>query len=367
MHTTSLHACAAAALLTAAVLGAADAATRPFAMGFTPFAPDTTVEAVAANDAAIAADGDLIAHHFDNGVPWTEALAGTPYSGDLMRDWERRARLSKGKKVFLALTPLDGDRKGLAKYRGEKENMALPAPFAGKPLDDPAVKKAYLAYCRKAIEYFKPDWCAIGIEVNELVLNTPQAWPAFVSLYDATLAELRKTSPGLPLCATVTLHALVDPQKKDRNGQREKIKPFLERGDVAALSFHPFMAGIVDDAEAPLAWIKTFTTKPIAIAETTFLAETLTLETFKLTLPGDPARQRRYYETLLAHATRDKYLFVVSFLYRDYDALWEKIKPVVPEFFKAWRDCGLLDGNGAPRPALEVWRTYLRMPLGAAR
>jgi hypothetical protein len=50
----------------------------------------------------------------------------------------------------------------------------------------------------------------------------------------------------------------------------------------------------------------------------------------------------------------------------DYDALWEKIKPVAPEFFKVWRDCGLADANGAPRPALEVWMKYLRMPLRGA-
>jgi hypothetical protein len=31
----------------------------------------------------------------------------------------------------------------------------------------------------------------------------------------------------------------------------------------------------------------------------------------------------------------------------------------MPEFFVAWKDCGLLDGDGKARPALAVWKKAL--------
>ena len=51
----------------------------------------------------------------------------------------------------------------MALYRGAKENMPIPAPFAGKALNDPVVKKAYVKYARRAIDHFSPDYCALGI------------------------------------------------------------------------------------------------------------------------------------------------------------------------------------------------------------
>jgi hypothetical protein len=337
-------------------------AGRGFAMGFTPFPWDMTLEAVRGTDEFIAKEGDLIAHHFDDGVPWTEALEDRSFHPKLEADWKRRAELGRGKRVLLSLTPLDGGRKDLALYRGEKENAPLPAAFRGKALDDPSVKKAYLSYCRRAVETFRPDYLAIGIEVNELILNSPGKWPQFLALYRETRKALKERDPKLPVFATVTLHGLADPSKKGRNGQEEKVKAFLEECDIAALSYHPFMMGNMSRPEEPLDWFRRFTAKPIAVAESSFPAETLKLETFKLTLPSTPELQAAFVEKLLDRAERDRYPFVAYFLHRDYDAMWEKIRSSAPEFFKAWKDCGLLDGEGAERPALTAWRRWLARP-----
>jgi hypothetical protein len=29
----------------------------------------------------------------------------------------------------------------------------------------------------------------------------------------------------------------------------------------------------------------------------------------------------------------------------------------------AWRDCGLLDQTGKPRPSYQVWKDYFSLPL----
>jgi hypothetical protein len=361
---TALVGAVASLSLTATAGPGGNGKTRPFALGFTPFPWDLTPEAVRATDDFVTKNGDIIAHHFDGGVPWTEALADKPFHTEIQNDWKHRKGLGNGKKVLLSLTPLDSGRKGLALYRGKQENMPLPDPFPGKALNDPLIAKAYLAYCRRAIDYFKPDWCAIGIEVNELIINTPEAWPQFLDLYRETYAGLKREFPLLPLCATVTLHALTDPAKQTKNGQRDRIRDFLKLNDFAGISYYPFMAGNLTTVGEPLAWIRRFTDKPVGIAETGFPAETIKLKSFNLTLPSNAAQQKKFFDVLLERARRDDYIFVVAFLHRDYDALWERIKG--PEFLMVWKDCGLLDEAGNERPACDVWRRFLAMPYAPA-
>ena len=105
-------------------------------------------------------------------------------------------------------------------------------------------------------------------------------------------------------------------------------------------------------------WIREFTDKPLAITETGFPAEDIILKTYNVEISGTPEKQTIYFETLLDRASQDNYLFVIAFLHRDYDALWEKIKNMVPEAFIVWKDCGLVDESGVERPALDVWKRY---------
>ncbi len=54
-------------------------ATRTFYMGFTPFPYDISNEAVDYVYDKLATDADLISHHFDDGIPWPEALSGADF------------------------------------------------------------------------------------------------------------------------------------------------------------------------------------------------------------------------------------------------------------------------------------------------
>jgi len=335
--------------------------SRSFLMGFTPFPWDMTEEAVAATNKFIIANGDLVAHHFDGGVPWTEALENKPFHPKYEDDWKRRKTAFANVKTLVSVTPLNGGRNGMALYRGKDENMPLPAQFKGRAFDDPLIRQAYLNYCRRAVEFFHPDYFAIGIEVNELFHNSPKEWPAFVELHKYTYAELKKQYPNLPIFATITLHNLLNPGWKDMKLQQERIREFLPYCDIVAISYYPFMAGHSEKPTAALDWIRSFTSKPLAVAETGYPAETINLKSFHLTIPSDPAKQATYYETLLDRANHDRYLFVVAFLYRDYDPLWEKIKATAPEAFIVWKDCGLIDEKSNERPAYTVWRKYLTM------
>ncbi|MHC4462027.1 MAG: hypothetical protein ACYS6W_04875 [Planctomycetota bacterium] len=338
---------------------------RPFFMGFTPFPWDVTPAAVKSTYKGITSNADIICHHFDDGVPWAEALEDKPFSAHLRDGWKtRKDNTPDGFKVFVAVTPLNTFRKGMALYHGEKENMPLPKSFMGKTFDDPEVMKAYLNYCRRVVKYFRPDYLALGIEVNELVHNSAGEWPGFVRLYRHVYRRLKKDHPQMPIFATFTLHNMLQEGWSDIKTQRSKVKEFLTEVDLVGISFYPFMKTIGPPERSVEAfdWVRKFVgDKPIAITETGFPAEPTRLEDFKVNLPGSPQSQATYFETLLNAAHRDKYLFVIAFLYRDYDAFWEKIKVSMSgDWAAAWRDCGLVDETGKTRPGYEVWRRYLR-------
>ena len=103
--------------------------------------------------------------------------------------------------------------------------------------------------------------------------------------------------------------------------------------------------------------------KPYAMVETNDAAERLPLPQAKVVIEGTPEKQAAYYRKLLAMAQDRDFVFVISFVHQDYDALWDKIKSNAPELFMAWRDCGLLDESGKARPAYRVWKNYFDLPL----
>lgn len=341
--------------------------SRAFFMGFTPFPWDMTLEAVMDTGRFIVENGDIISHHLEQGVPWTEALDDKPFHPNMMKDWEGRRKLSEGKKLFLSVTPLNEGRNSMELYRGEDEDMPIPDSFKDIAFNDAIVKKAYLNYCRRAVDCFQPDYFAVGIEVNELFHNSPQMWSPFVELHKHIYTELKKSHPDLPVLFTVSLHNLTNPSWEDRKEQQDEITKLLEFTDIAGISYYPFMAGQSERPTEIFDWVKDFTDKPLAITETGFPAEDIVLKTYGITIPGSPEKQASYFETLLDRAGKDDYLFVIAFLYRDYDALFGKIFPelekrdLTMDIFSVWRDCGMVDENGTERPALEVWKRYLSL------
>jgi uncharacterized protein (TIGR03067 family) len=329
---------------------------RRFRMGFTGFVYDMTLEAVTASRKFVRENGDILCHHIE-GVPWAEALHDRPFPMAMLDEWEgKKSATPPGGSVYLAISPGRGELK-----IAEKAGNTLPDELAGKSYDDPLVLRAYLNYCRRAIEFFEPDYLAIGIEVNEIHDQGPNAWLAYVALHQHIYAELKKDHPDLPIFASWTLHNMF----KKRGAMLDDWKKLMPHNDLVAVSYYPFM--VVDhDRLSALDWMTAQFDefqKPYAMVETNDAAERLPLPTAKVVIEGTPQKQEAYYRRLLALAQERNFEFVISFVHQDYDALWDKIKLFAPELFIAWRDCGLVDENGHARPALLVWKEYLAKPF----
>lgn len=335
-------------------------------MGFTPFPHDLSADGVETARRLVRNNADIISIHFE-GVPWKEAHSGEPFHPRIVEDWQRHldAKPDDGR-VFLSLSPLNNGRSGIAGYRAEAENMPLPEPIAGKNLDDPVVVKAYLEFCRRAIRHFKPDYLAIGIEVNELFHNNRSMWASYTNLHVQTYQALKREHSELPICVTYTLHNLLNPNWKDRDTMLTEAKKLMTYSDLVAISFYPFMAMLGDRMDESLDWLRDNfdeLKKPYVFSETGQPAEPVVLKSLNFTIPADPQKQRKVLERLVAFSHERNVEFLIWFLPRDYDGLWEQIQSTAPEFFGVWRDCGLWDGSGTARPALEAWREYFDRPL----
>lgn len=332
------------------------ATSRCFRMGFTGFPHDITLDAVEAMRQFVRGNSDILAHHIE-GVPWAEALQDRPFQKEFLQEWEgKKAATPPGGKVYLAVSPGRGDLKVAEK------GLPLPAELKGKSYDHPLVKKAFLNYCRRAVEFFQPDYLAIGIEANEIHSAGAGTWRAYSDLHRFVYAELKKEHKDLPVFASFTLHNLL----KNRGEMLAAWRQLMPCNDFVAVSFYPFLTGeTVDQAFEFLTAEFDGFKKPYAMVETNEAAEKLVFPSNGLTINGSAAKQRIYYEKLLALAQARRFKFVISFVHRDYDALWEKIKANSPELFMAWRDCGLVDEKGLPRPAYEVWKRYFELPWKA--
>jgi hypothetical protein len=360
--------CLLVVLFIAALAPAAE--TRPFRLGFTTWPSAPTVEAVTGTYTFIAANGDLLAEHIEEGVPWQAAADGKPFPKEFAQKMQGRAKnRPKGMKLLLSITPLDMGRQGFAELVDDKGKRPVPKEWADKKFNDPAVKAAYLAYVRWMIDTFRPDYLLTGIETNELLNNRPAAWDAYRELSAHVRAEIKKQHPDMVVAESVTLHKLLEKGNKKLAEYQKAIREFIAGHDFCPVSFYPFFLGQHKPAEFDEAFkfLTTFTDKRIAIAETGHPAEDLAVKRWNLNFPATAAEQDDYVTTLLKRAQADRYLFVTWYASKDFDDLWATFPESVKDLGRLWRDTGLVDEKGKERPGLATWKKELGRPLGDGR
>ncbi len=338
---------------------------RSFRLGTTLWPPDLTFEAVDRAKTFVARNGDMAAPMLLGGVPWPEALSGAAFSPNVMEKLSYRP--PPGHKLLVSLEPTDLGRKQLAFYMGEEDNLPLPAPWDRLGFDSPQVQTAFANYALRVVEAMRPDWLAIGIESNLLLHNSPRAWPGYKAFHRNTYRAVKARHPDLPVCFTIeALHLLGLSDNAGAARQRAEILDLMDSSDLLAFSIYPHMSYAVPrplpadffDFARDLA--RDAGGKPIAIAESGYPSRDVRV--FGLTLSGSYADQRRHMDLLLRTAERDGFEFVVNFAGIDFDRLTEKLSGDIRELALIWTYTGLETADGATKPALEVWRSWLEAP-----
>jgi len=336
--------------------------SRSFYMGMTPMPYDRSVQAVRDTYKMINSHTDIIAHHLDSGIPWPEALANKRYHPKVNGNIRfRMKQLRPGGKVYLAVTPIALWRDRLTGYWGKNEHMKRPSGWENKDFDDPDIIAAYINFCRHMIKEFNPAYMAYGVEVNILAKKNPEAFQKYLIMTEQVYTTLKKEYPELPLF--LTFH--IDSFFEDKKQQRKAISSLVPFTDYVAVSTYPHQVK-ADPENLPRDWFSEMhrlaPDKKFAVAETGFIAEDLVLSKYKVKISGNARWQEQYVQFLLEQANDLDAEFVIWFVPKDYDLVWQKFeKEGRDEFFKLWRDTGLIDGVGVERKSLDRWDAWLSL------
>lgn len=338
--------------------------TRTFRMGFTPFPYEISETAANYVYGKLQSEADIVNHHFDNGVPWTEALSGAEFPKHVTDDWNfRKSKTGTNHKVYVSVTPINFSRTGLAAYRGDADNMELPSPWNTYSFNSSQVKEAYLNYCKRTIEFFQPDYFGMAIESNLLHVNNPSLWGDYLELHQSVYTELKKLYPEMKIFSSVVgAHLLKDfIDGNDHVVQRLAVLQLLEYSDYYAVSFYPYMSKYLGNPYPENTFEELFniSQKPLVIAETGYAAQTFSLDVGagSVTIESDQSKQQKFFTDMLEASNKRKAEFVINFVIRDYDQLWTQIGSPT-DLNIAWRDSGLYDENGDTRLAYNTWKDY---------
>lgn len=334
---------------------------RCYRMALSDFPYAATSEAYNSSFALVEQNTDMLMMHFDNGIPWQEALDGTAYPTDFQNDLNLKiSKIPETHSTYLAITPINFERNALATNTGGEP---LVAPWSQYAFDHPDVIAAYLNHCKRMINRFNPDYFAYAIEVNFIAGTAPNKWSGLVNLLKETYTGLKTDYPQLPIFFTIQ----IDYFYSNRDEQQQRIEDILPYTDMIAVSTYPFTEQpdpdkLSDSFFADIARLAP--DKPFAIAETAWPAETVD-SPYPVTIQTDEERQYRYMNFLLNNAQSLNAKFVSWFFVIDYDQLWTDIMQNQPNasLLRLWRDCGLYNGSLQPRKAQKTWNDRLKQKL----
>ncbi|MFZ1369823.1 MAG: hypothetical protein WAR78_05550 [Ferruginibacter sp.] len=340
------------------------AETRSFYMGTTPWPADFTVAEVDTAYRFINEHCDIVSHHFDEGIPYEEAFYNRPMPASLLQDiTTRKSKTVTGKKIFLSVSALALNRTSRPEYYAN-----APAPDSIKnywrqlPFDDAKVITAYVNYVSWLVDQLQPVYVNYGVESNAAGWNASQ----FV-LYKNFIAEvyrqLKTRYPSLPFFISF----IVDESNEGFNNAGQLVA----YTDFIGLSAYPYITvsssanGNTDPKNFPAGYFEKFTnlsnSKPLAFAETGYIAEDLVIPAFSLNKQGNAGWQRDYLEMLLTFCNDKKAKLFIWFCGKDYDAGNNTLRNLnlYQDLFGLWEDTGLKDENGIERPAYKSWLQWV--------
>jgi hypothetical protein len=341
-------------------------ASRSFFMGFTPWQYSWIEEKMATIYKTIQDHGDIIAHHLDDGIPWPEAFKQKTFHANVEEKLAFRLKQidHNRHKIYLAVTPLNFKRDGIAGYWAEKGAMDLPDDWKDKSFNDPEVLQAYVNYCRVMIQRFKPDYFAYGIEVNLLAKNNPELFVKFVPFVEKVYKTLKAEFPRLPIFLTFSLD-----HPKYFSTFSQQVSQLLPYTDLFALSTYPYgleKEGVNSIRDLPKDWFKQVSSvaggKKIAIAETGYPGENISI--FGSDIKSSEQDQLMYLQFLFNEMQNLNAEFIIWFVPIDYDDLWSVLKWLVffNPMYTIWKDTGIWDGEVRPRLSKDYWDKWYKLP-----
>jgi len=81
-----------------------------------------------------------------------------------------------------------------------------------------------------------------------------------------------------------------------------------------------------------------------------------------ITINGSQEKQKLFFSKLFDKAQKYNCRFIINFVIRDYDQLWQEIGSP-DDVYKLWKDTGIYDGDGNARIIKNLWLEKLKLTL----
>ena len=344
---------------------------RTFYMGTTPWPADLTVDEVNKTYDFINNNCDIIAHHFDEGIPFEEAFNNTAMPNNLLDNVNfRLQKTASNKNTFLSVSALAVNRTSKANYYNGATTIAASTKSYWENLSfsDPKVITAYVNYVNWLIGKFHPIYVNYGVESNCMLWN-PTEFIEYKNFLTKVYQKLKIDNPNIPLFISFIVDE--SPQGFDYASQ------LINYTDFIGLSAYPYIGvsssanGDTNPARFPTNYFEKYinlsATKPLAFAETGYAAENLIIQGLNLNKKSNEIYQKDYLEKVLAICKDKKAKLFIWFCPKDYNALITHFQnqgtysQQTIDLLSLWKDIGLINENGVQRPSYNTWITWMNI------
>lgn len=343
---------------------------RTFYMGTTPWPADLTVEEVDKTYDFINNNCDIVAHHFDEGIPFEEAFTGTTMPISLINNVNfRLQKTASNKKVFLSVAPLSINRVSKASYYNDATTpSSIKSYWENLSFDDPKVVTAYVNYVEWLINKFNPIYVNYGVESNGMLWNSSE-FVKYKNFLTQVYQRLKLNNSTIPFFISF----IVDESPQGFNYASQLIN----YSDFIGLSAYPYLGvsssvnGNTNPANFPTDYFEKYISlspnKPLAFAETGYIAEDLIIPGLNINKQGNNNWQNDYLEKVLNICKNKKAKLFIWFCPKDYNALITNFQnqggysQQTIDLLSIWKDIGLINESGIQRPSYNTWRNWMAL------
>lgn len=327
---------------------------RNFYMGFSTMSYEMTMSGVESTYDFIATYGDIYSEQIEDPIPWEHLMSNDSIPYSIQQDWYKRAeRKTNSQKLLLSIGLLNVARTDL------QISPEGNTPVYNKMYDTHIVN-AYTRYASTLIDIFNPNYVVLAMEVNDLLINAPEKWGEYKTLISIIRENIQQSFPNIALSESISLHNWITHYTQNEHELVEEIANYANMSDFVSISFYPFFKYMNTTTEFTQAFnfLQNKSEKPIAIVETNYIAETLELPSYNITIPAQETEQYVYLETLLSMAQKDNYLCVIWWAHRDYDNMISYYPDDLQELASIWSRSGLLTRDGEKRKIFYLWEEW---------
>ncbi|MEO9255993.1 MAG: hypothetical protein ABI305_10650 [Tepidiformaceae bacterium] len=220
---------------------------------------------------------------------------------------------------------------------------------------DPALREAFIAYTAYVVKNYKPEYLALGVEINMLYERNPDQFDAFVSLYKEAYDQAKAANPKIKVFPTFQLEDMLGTFGTIHPPHWEVLDAFQGKMDALAISTYPFLAQIHSASDIRpdyYSQLRDHFKGEIFISETAYASAPVDGQV----TVGTEEDQQAYLVRVLTAAETNGFSMVVWYAALDPAYATSGTAAV-------FKDIGLRRSDGSNKLAWSTWEEWSRRPL----